>query len=259
MNLQFDRHSFRFGWPSRIALFASLLMLVVAHFPVRWLSASFAKMTNCQVVLIQPEGTIWKGSAQLGFSDIKAGASEACHSPESSSERFSWKTQFSVTDLNCKWMIQYVNTVRPLELTVNPRSIMLSSNQIELPADLMEVTGGLLRSLQLRGKLDISWDDLIWDGSGSGLVEVQFLNVMSAISPIKPLGSYALKFQIQQALKFDLSTIKGPLLLTAKGSIEKGRLSLQGEATAPAESIDSLIGLLSIIGKKNGAVYHFKI
>ncbi len=259
MNLQFDRHSFRFGWPSRIVLLAFLLMLVVAYLPVRWLGSSFAKMTNCQVHLLQPEGTLWKGSAQLGFSDIKVRASEACQSPNSGSERFSWKTKCSVADLNCKWMIQYVNTVRPLELTVNPRAIMLSSNQIELPANLMEVTGGLLRSLHLRGKLDIRWDDLIWDGSGSGLVEVQFLNVMSSISPIKPLGSYALKFQIHQALKFDLSTIKGPLLLTAKGTIEKGRLSLQGEATAPAESIDSLIGLLSIIGKKDGVVYRFKI
>jgi general secretion pathway protein N len=259
MNLQFDRHSFRFGWPSRIALLACLIILVVAYFPVRWLSASFAKMTNCQVVLLQPEGTIWKGSAQLGFSDVKAGASESCHSPKAGSERFSWKTQFSVADLNCKWMIQYVNTMRPLELTVNPYAIKLSSNQIELPANLMEVMGGLLRSLHLRGKLDIRWDDLTWDGSRIGLVEVQFLNVVSPISPIKPLGSYALTLQINQALKFDFSTINGPLLLTAKGIIEKGRLSLQGEATAPAESIDSLIGLLSIIGKKDGAVYHFKI
>lgn len=259
MNLQFDRHSFRFGWPSRIALLACLLMLVVAYFPVRWLSTSFAKMTHCQVVLLQPEGTIWKGSAQLGFSEMKAGASEACHSPESSSERFSWNTQFSVTDLSCKWMIQYVNTVKPLELTVNPRAITLTRNQIELPANLMEVMGGLLRSLHLRGKLDVRWDDLIWNGSRTGLVEVQFLNVVSPISPIKPLGSYALTFQINQALKFDFSTINGPLQLTAKGMIEKGRLSLQGEATAPAESIDSLIGLLSIIGKKDGAVYHFKI
>jgi hypothetical protein len=49
------------------------------------------------------------------------------------------------------------------------------------------------------------------------------------------------------------------LLLTANGTVEKGRLSLQGEATALPDSIDSLIGLLSIIGKKDGAVYRFKI
>ena len=124
---------------------------------------------------------------------------------------------------------------------------------------MIEVAGGLMRSLHLRGKLAIRWEDLIWDSSPRGLVEVRFQNVASPISPVKPLGSYVLTLQIKQAFTLDFSTINGPLLLTANGLIEKGRLSLQGEATAPQESIDSLIGLLSVIGKKDGAVYRFKI
>jgi general secretion pathway protein N len=259
MNLQFERSAFRFGWPSRIALIACLLIFTVAYLPIRWLSTSVAKMTNCQVSVLQPEGSLWAGSAQLGFSDIKLGTSEICQTPKTGSGRFSWQSQCSVSALKCKWVIQYVNTERPLELTVHPRAITLGSNQIELPADLIELTGGLSRSLHLRGKLVIQWDDLIWNASPSGLVEVRFLNVASPISPIKPLGSYALTFQIAQQLKLEVSTINGPLLLTANGVVEKGRLSLQGDATASAESIDSLIGLLSIIGKKDGAFYRFKI
>ena len=259
MNLQFERHAFRFGWPSRIVLLTCVLIFVVAYFPIRWLSTDVAKMTNCQVTVRQPEGTLWKGSAQLGFSDIKLGVSETCQAPQASSERFSWQSQCSISALKCKWISQYVNTARPLELTIHPTAITLGSNQIELTANLIEVTGGLLRSLHLRGKLVIRWDDLIWDASRRGLVEVHFLNVTSPISPVKPLGSYALTFQIAQEFKLDFSTINGPLLLTAKGMIEKGRLSLQGEATAPPESIDSLIGLLSVIGKKDGAVYRFNI
>jgi ABC-type multidrug transport system fused ATPase/permease subunit len=85
------------------------------------------------------------------------------------------------------------------------------------------------------------------------------VTVEDPISPVKPLGSYALTFQLKQALTLDVSTINGPLLLTAHGIIKKGRLSLLGDATASPESIDSLIGLLSIIGKKDGAVYRFKI
>jgi general secretion pathway protein N len=259
MNLQFDRLSFRFGWPSRIALLACILILAITYFPIRFLSSSIAKMTNCQVMLLQPEGSIWQGSTQLGFSAVKSSTSETCINPLIGSERFSWKTQFSVFDLKATWVIQYVNSVKPLELTVQPRAITLRNNQIELPASLIEVAGGVLRTLNFRGKLDLRWDDLIWDGAPRGFVEVKFLNVASPISPIKPLGSYALTLQINQTLRFDFSTIDGPLLLTAKGRIDKGRLSLQGEATAPPESIDSLIGLLSIIGNRDGAVYRFKI
>jgi hypothetical protein len=116
-----------------------------------------------------------------------------------------------------------------------------------------------MRSLHLRGKLVIRWEDLVWDSSLRGLVEARFLNITSPIRPVKPLGSYALTFQLKQALTLDVSTINVPLLLTANGTVEKGRLSLQGEATAPPESLDSLIGLLSIIGKKDGALYRFKI
>ncbi len=259
MNLQFDRLSFRFGWPSRIALLACILILAITYFPIRFLSSSIAKMTNCQVMLLQPEGSIWHGSTQLGFSAVKSSTSETCINPLIGSERFSWKTQFSVFDLKATWVIQYVNSVKPLELTVQPRAITLRNNQIELPASLIEVAGGVLRTLNFRGKLDLRWDDLIWDGAPRGFVEVKFLNVASPISPIKPLGSYALTLQINQTLRFDFSTIDGPLLLTAKGRIDKGRLSLQGEATAPPESINSLIGLLSIIGNRDGAVYRFKI
>jgi len=259
MKLQFERHTFHFGWPSRFALLAVLLTLAVTYFPLRFLSPSIAKLTHCQVMLLQPEGSIWQGSTQLGFSAIKSVASETCPNPQVGSERFSWNTQFSVFDLKAKWVIQYVNTDRPIELTVQPRAIKLSSNQIELPASLIEVAGGVLRTLSFRGKLNIRWDDLIWDGSPRGLVEVQFLNVASPISPIKPLGSYALTLQINQALRFDFSTINGPLLLSAKGGVDRGRLSLQGEATAAPESIESLIGLLSIIGNRDGAVYRFKI
>jgi len=259
MSLQFERQSFRFGWPSRFALLACVLILAVTYFPIRFLSSSVAKMTNCQVVLLQPEGSIWQGSTQLGFSAFKSGVFETCPNPQIGSERFSWKTQFSLFDLKSKWVIQYANTARPLELTVEPRAITLSSNQIELPANLIEIAGGVLRTLSLRGKLDIRWDDLIWDGSPRGRVEVQLLNMASSISPIKPLGSYAITLQINQASRFDFSTINGPLLLTAKGTINRGRLSLQGEATAPPESIDGLISLLSIIGNRDGAVYRFKI
>ncbi|MFZ4712065.1 MAG: type II secretion system protein N, partial [Zwartia sp.] len=209
--------------------------------------------------VLQPEGTLWKGSAQLGVSDIQPGALEMCRTPQISSERFAWTTQCSIANLNCKWIIQYPNTAKPLELTVHPSAITLGSNQIELLANMIEVAGGLMRSLHLRGKLAIRWEDLIWDSSPRGIVEVRFQNVASPISPVKPLGSYVLTLQINQAFTLAFSTINGPLLLTANGLIEKGRLSLQGEATAPQESIDSLIGLLSVIGKKDGAVYRFKI
>ena len=259
MKLQFERLSYRFGWLSWLAMLVCVLSLLIAYFPVHWLTSSMANKTNCQVSLSQPTGTIWEGSAQLGFSEIKSSASQLCQRPQALSERFSWKSQCTLFAGQCKWMIQYPNAERPLEFTVQPARLMLSGNQIELSPELIEVLGGPLRSLHLRGKLIIRWEDLILDSSPKGLVEVQFLNATSAISPIKPLGSYGLTFQIDRSVMIELATIKGALLLAGKGLIEKGRLSFQGEASARPEAIDSLIGLLSVIGRKDGIVYRFNI
>ena len=71
MNLQFERLSFRFGWPSRIALLVCVLIFVVAYFPIRWLSATVAKTTSCQVAVLQPEGTLWKAVLSLDFQRFK--------------------------------------------------------------------------------------------------------------------------------------------------------------------------------------------
>jgi general secretion pathway protein N len=156
-------------------------------------------------------------------------------------------------------MVHYPNAERPIEFTLKPNALSLSGNQIELPPELMEVLGGPWRSLHLRGKLIIRWTELTWDSVTRGLVEVEFVNATSQISPVKPLGSYRLAFQLNQEVSIELSTIEGVLQLAGKGNIEKSRLTFQGNAMVRPESLDSLIGLLSIIGKKDGTVYRFKI
>jgi general secretion pathway protein N len=259
MTLQFERLSYRFGWLSWLVMLGCVLILTVANFPLQWLTSIVANASNCQLSLSQPAGTIWKGSAQVGFLDGKSAGSKGCQRPQAMSERFSWTSQCSVLGRQCKWLLQYPDAERPLEFTLKPNSLALSSNQIEFPPELIEVLSGPWRSLHLRGKLIVRWTELVWDSSQRGSVEVEFVNASSKISPVKPLGSYRLAFQLNQKISIELSTIEGILQLAGKGNIEMNRLSFQGDAKVRPESLDSLIGLLSIIGKKDGTVYRFKI
>jgi len=259
MTLKFERSPYRLGWLTCFVIFGCGLGLIAANFPLHWLTSIVASESSCRVSISQPAGTIWAGSTQLGFSDVKSTGSQGCQRPQAKSERFSWESQCSVLERQCKWMIQYPNAERPLELTVKRHAFNLSSNQIELSPQWLDVLGGPWRSLHLRGKLIIRWTDLTWDSSRKGLVEVEFVDVTSPISPVKPLGSYRLTFQLNQVISIELSTIEGVLHLAGKGSLELGRLSFQGDAMARPESLESLIGLLSIVGKKDGSVYRFKI
>ena len=87
-------------------------------------------------------------------------------------------------------------------------------------------------------------------------------SLSSPISPVKPLGSYEMQVNLAQAgTVFSLSTTVGPLLLSGKGNMGAGTspgLHFLGSATASAEAEESLIGLLSLLGKKDGEIYRMQ-
>jgi general secretion pathway protein N len=259
MKIQFEGYAFRFGWLSWLIALAALLALVINQLPVNWVSAHIAEKTACKVMLVQPTGTIWEGSASFGFSEVKIGELKTCSAPYGMTERFSWESYCSLVDLQCKWNIQHSNLERPLELAVTKNGLTISANQAELPGNFLEGFGSPWNSLHPRGKLKLQWSDIKWESIPTGMIEIQFLDITSPISLIKPLGSYAIKLQVDQDVKIDLFTLSGPLLLNGKGLIANGRLSFQGDASALPESRDSLIGLLSIIGRKDGSVYRLKM
>jgi general secretion pathway protein N len=76
-------------------------------------------------------------------------------------------------------------------------------------------------------------------------------DMSSRLSPIKPLGSYqlALDWRGQQA-QLDLSSVKGPLLLSGKGSLQNGRLQFSGQAQAADGYEQSLGNLLNLLGQR---------
>ena len=259
MKIKFDGYTFRFGWLSWLIAIVGLLALVITQLPINWVRTSIAEKTACKVMLVQAEGTIWEGSASFGFSEIKIGELKTCSAPYGMTERFSWSSHCSLVDLQCKWNIQHSNLARPLDLALSSSSLTISANQAELPGNFLEGLGSPWNSLHPRGRLKLQWSDIKWDSIPTGLVEIQFLDITSPISLIKPLGSYAIKLQVDQDVKIDLFTLNGPLLLNGKGLLANGRFSFQGDASALPESRDSLIGLLSIIGRKDGSVYRLKM
>jgi general secretion pathway protein N len=75
----------------------------------------------------------------------------------------------------------------------------------------------------------------------------------SRVSPVKPLGSYRVAFQSQgDSSTIELSTLKGPLMLTGQGTIAANATSFHGQASAAPEARDNLAGLLNVIGRPTG-------
>jgi general secretion pathway protein N len=78
------------------------------------------------------------------------------------------------------------------------------------------------------------------------------------------LGSYEIQANFRgQRASWVLSTTTGPLLLKGQGELGPGwggkDLQFSGEASADPDAEDALLGLLSLLGKKEGGTYRLKL
>jgi general secretion pathway protein N len=274
MKLTLDRAKMRL--PLWLYLVTGLLCagLALIQFPVSWVSGFLGGQTACRVVLQEPIGTIWQGSAALGFSESNA-MGEGCKPPLAQTERFQWKTTCQMTGLTCTTEIQFSALEKPQIAQWGwGRPVTIVGNEITLPTAILEGLGNPWSTLRPRGTLSARWTDLKWtlstensmsDGGGSsGIIHISISNLTSPISPIAPLGSYEIQANLaQNASSWILSTSSGPLLLKGEGEIGHGSgskgLQFSGEAAAAPEVADALVGLLSLLGKREGDSYRLKL
>jgi general secretion pathway protein N len=150
-------------------------------------------------------------------------------------------------------------------ITWSFRKTQVLGNEIKLPANALEGLGNPWSTLRPRGALTARWTDLNLGGispdskvTQSGIIRIIISNLSSPISPIKPLGSYEILTNLDASgMTWNLSTTSGPLLLKGQGDTKAG-LHFEGQAWAAAETQDSLIGLLVLLGKKEGDAYRLQ-
>ena len=248
-----------------IVLLLSCVGVMIWQMPASWLSSALSSQMGCRVMLHQASGTIWQGSAALAFSEANA-AQGGCRDPIAVTERFQWATSCKPMDLSCKTSLQFVAFNQPQNLLLTRGGLEWSANEVKLPANVLAALGNPWSTLRPRGELDARWTDLklAWGSAAStadGVIRIIISNLSSPISPVKPLGSYEIAANLGgEGVNWTLSTTAGPLLLRGQGSVggQSGQVQFSGEASAAPESQDSLIGLLSLLGKQEANVYRLK-
>ena len=243
------------AWAWAGALVGSLLALVLFA-PARWLADAVTHSTGQQLLLAEPRGTVWQGSARLALTG-GIGSQDMAALPG----RVQWTLSPNLTGLRLRLLAECC-TAQALQLRVLP---LLGGFRIELadahslwPAAVLAGLGTPWNTLQPTGQLSLQSQGLSaqWNAgrlqvSGSAVLEAR--NMSSRLSTLRPMGSYRLMLQGGPSVSLRLETIEGSLQLAGSGQWVGSRLRFTGEASAAPEREAALTNLLNIIGRRNGS------
>ncbi len=256
MTIQLEQPSFKLGRYSFLVLFLCLFITLLWQLPVSFISPQIEKMSACKIKLYQVQGTLWNGSSSIGLSELNEAG--ACKAPSAITERLYWKTSCQLLSAQCHTDISVSRSQQPIRIVFGFKGVQIQNNQIQLPANLLESLGSPWNSLHPQGLLDIHWNDLNFSKNSDGMVSVKVVNLSSSISKVAPLGSYELKISLNNPISANLITLNGPLILNGQGQFINQALHFEGNASSTPEAKNSLTGLISVIGIKNGDNYQLK-
>lgn len=228
--------------------------------PATWLAASIEAASSGKVLLQEPRGTVWAGSAQLVLAGGD-GSSGAMRLPS----RLNWK-------ITPQWLGGAVlldapccTPKAPVQITARlgvggggALAWTAQSPLLVFPAALLAGLGAPWNTMQLAGEFQVSSEQLAgkWTRDAglqklTGQAQLQADNVATALSTVRPLGSYRLStagasFKLET--KTDASS-EAALVLSGTGQIEQGRLAFLGEALAAKGREEALSNLLHMIGQ----------
>ena len=228
---------------------------LVLFAPARWLAGSVERATAGRLLLAEPRGTVWNGSAQLSLTG-GAGSTDAIALPS----RVDWKLQLRPTGLLAQ-LETACCTSRPLVLRIRPQwggnEVQVADGQSQWPAALLAGLGTPWNTLQLDGNLLLETRGLSveWvEGrlSIAGRAELTAQRMSSRLSTLRPMGSYRMTLLGGDTPTLTLDTLEGSLNLSGQGQWVGSRLRFSGAASAAPDREEALANLLNIIGRRSG-------
>lgn len=262
---------------------------LVAQAPAAWLDLVVSRASHGAVRLAEPSGSLWSGRGQLQLApdrllatdlaphtrgaapaDALGGASENLVLVQA----FDWKIRVAVLPLRVLVQLQSPQLQGPVgqqPIVWSSAGLQVPDGQLRLPWLDLAQSQGALALARASLSVDLSWQSLVFTGSagaiGAGLgrqaeVNLVLNNLALGLSPIRPLGSYRLLIRPAPepaaagtvGFTWALSSLGDPVLqLDGQGRFNQalsGRVQM-----ACRRSCEFVVGLLSVMGRKNGEIY----
>lgn len=243
------------AWAAAGALLGAL-WATLQWAPALWVQQAAYAASAGRVLLQDSQGTLWHGSAELGFSG-GPGSSDGARLPG----RLHWDLALGLGGLQLALQADCC-TAQAQQLTFTPGlrnwRLQLGAGESTWPAAVLSGLGTPWNTVQLQGPLLLKTpglslvsavDRFTLDGSMS----MDLPALSSRLSTLRPLGSYRLLLQGGEQPSLDLRTLEGSLQLQGVGHWTASHLRFVGEARADAAHEAELSNLLNIMGQRDGA------
>lgn len=224
-----------------LAILATAAALAVL--PARWLM--LALPSHWPLAIVEASGTLWSGSATLALGPA--------HDRRTLPDALRWNLSLASgpqMEIRHPWL------GGPLTLAITLGGPMISAQTLQAPASALAALDARLAAVGPGGTLWLSWPRLEFGASahapGQRLLDAEWRAASSALTPIRPVGHYAVALRqgAGDTAELLLETRHGPLLLEGRGGVDAARgFHFQGTARAePGISPETHAALQDVLG-----------
>jgi general secretion pathway protein N len=250
----------RLGKPAMVfvvlcALLTAVVVLVLSA-PASFADVGLSQITQGRLRLADAQGTVWQGKGKIVLADIAAQAAPYTVTGLVLPGDFEWRLAgwpLILGKIDIK--LSGVGVQKPIALTGGLSELKISASRLVLPGVDLSRMGSPWNTFKPQATLDVQWDNMtLRQGQFDGKAVVELKDIASALTPVRPLGSYKVDVTgTGSSADVKLSTTQGPLKLEGNGvwNARQGlRLSIEAEADETAKA--KLQTLLSLIGRREG-------
>jgi general secretion pathway protein N len=256
----------RWAWTGA-AIGAVLAMVTQA--PAYWLAHIVAQASGERVMLRDPQGTVWRGSAQAVLSAGPLSEASNTALPTRVQWQFGPHLDVSAARLGLRASLASACCTSPaIQVDVTPQwrgvRVQVNDQRSTWPASWLTGLGAPWNTMQAEGALQLSTQQLTWQHIAGqtqlqGQAQLELQHMSTRLSTLKPLGSYRVVVlgtgasTAGDTMRLTLDTVEGSLKLQGQGQWRNGHLQFNGEASSEPDAEAALSNLLNILGQRRGA------